>query len=94
MGLNTLNLSKGGPIECHFAKTEVCDVRYNSVNTSFGGENVWYSNLAGARQGRGDCETVMKPEGLEKDPRGVCLCLRKRERAKRQEAKQALERGI
>jgi hypothetical protein len=44
---------------------------------------VWYSNLAGARQGRGGCETVRKPEGLEKDPREGCLYLRKKERAKR-----------
>jgi hypothetical protein len=39
MGSDTLILSKGGPVECHFASTEVCDVRYISVNTSFGGEN-------------------------------------------------------
>jgi hypothetical protein len=39
MGSDTLNLSKEVPVERHFAKTEVCDVRYISVKTSFGGEN-------------------------------------------------------
>jgi hypothetical protein len=53
---------------------------------------MWYSDLAGARQGRGGCDTVRKPEGLEKDPREGCLYLRKRERAKRQKATQTLER--
>ena len=39
---------------------------------------LWYSNLAGARQGRGGGETVRKPEGLGKDPREGCLYLRKK----------------
>jgi hypothetical protein len=39
MDSDTQNASKGGPVERQFAKTEVCDVRYISVNTSFGGEN-------------------------------------------------------
>jgi hypothetical protein len=30
---------------------------------------MWYSDLAGTRQGREGCETVRKPEGLGKDPR-------------------------
>jgi hypothetical protein len=34
---------------------------------------MWYSNLAGARQGIGGCETVRNPEGLEKYPREGCL---------------------
>jgi hypothetical protein len=53
---------------------------------------MWYSNLSGARQRREGCETVRKPEGLEKYPREGCLYLLKRERAKRQKAKQTLER--
>jgi hypothetical protein len=57
-------------------------------NTSW----VWYYNLSGTRQGRGGCETVRKPEGLEEDPREGCLTFAKRERAKRQKAKQTLER--
>ena len=40
--------------------------------------SLWYSNLAGARQGRGGGETVRKPEGLGKDPREGCLYLRKK----------------
>jgi hypothetical protein len=33
---------------------------------------VRYSNLAGARQGRGGCETVRKLKGLETQGRGAC----------------------
>jgi hypothetical protein len=41
--------------------------------------SLWYSNLAGARQGRGGCEIVRKHEGLNKDPREEgCLYLRKK----------------
>jgi hypothetical protein len=49
------------------------------------------TSRAHARE-KGGCETVRKPEGSEKDPREGCLYLRIREQAKRQKAKQTLER--
>jgi hypothetical protein len=53
---------------------------------------LWYCNLARARQGIRGLKDCKETRGLRENPREGCLYLRKRERDKRQKAKQTLSR--